>query len=365
VKIGRVVLGGTLAAVVGLALLVTAQRGQTSRTSLDIYVVDTDGGKATLFVTPAGETVLIDTGNPGTRDADRIVAAAKAAGVTRIDTVVLSHYHADHVGGLAALAERMPIGRFVDHGATVEATEQVPGFMAAYERIRGRAPHTVVAPGDTLPLTDVEWRIVSSAGRTITAPLTGGGAANAACADFKRGAENADDENNQSVASVITYGRFRTVDLADLIPNREGDLMCPRNLIGPIDLYLVSHHGTEWSGTPALVHGLNARVAVMQNGATKGGVPSVQRILRTTPAIEDVWQLHWSFASGMEFNSPGLFIANMNDPAALARVVTSGPAAGRDAPDHQPAYWIKISAEATGDFTVTNSRNGFRRTYRK
>ena len=337
--------------------------------TFDIYVVDTEGGKAALYVSPLGENVLIDTGNPGARDGDRIFAVLQAAGVKRIDHLISTHYHRDHIGGLVALAQRIPVAHFIDHGPNVENPEQVRGFRAAYDSLLANAKHTVVKPGDRLAVAGLDWRIVQSAGKSITRPLAGmgAGASNAAsCASFERKPESArPDDNAHSVGSVITFGRFRVLDLGDLLWNEEHDLVCPRNMIGAVDLYMVTHHGLETSGSPQLVHGVRPRVAVMQNGPTKGGEPAAFQTLRTSPGLEDVWTLHWSYAAGMEHNAPGAFIANVDSASTIASVLMSTPGGPRVREDqgHAPAHYIKISARADGSFTVTNTRNGFVKRY--
>ena len=340
------------------------------RTTLDIYVVDTEGGKATLFVTPSGESVLIDAGNPGGRDTDRILAVMADAGVTAIDHLVLTHYHVDHVGGLAELAARVPIAHYVDHGPTVETREQVSGFQATYADLHAKGTRTIVKPGDRLPVRDLEWRIVTAAGAAIRSPLAGAGARNAACADFQpRDASPMPDENAQSVGSLITFGQFRAIDLGDLLWNEEAALMCPANLVGAVDLYLVSHHGQSNSGSAALVHAVRPRAAVMQNGTRKGATPQALQIMRSSPGLEDVWQLHWSYTAGIEQNSAGVFVANLEDPATMAETLVQTPGqrgargAGGGAAAHAPAHWIKISARTDGAFTVTNGRNQFAKTY--
>ena len=335
--------------------------------TLDIYVVDTEGGKATLFVSPSGETVLIDTGNPGARDGDRIMAVLTAAGVKRIDHLISTHYHQDHVGGLAELARRIPIAHYIDHGTNVESPEQVKGFRAAYDSILAKATHTVATPGYRVPVAGLDWRIVTSAGKAIAAPLAGAGASNvAACASFERKPEPArPDDNGQSVGSVVTFGRFRVLDLGDLLWNNDYDLVCPRNKIGAVDLYVVTHHGLAASGSPQLVHAVRPRVAVMQNGPRKGGESATFQTLHSSPGLEDIWTLHWSYAAGMEHNSPGAFIANLDSDATIASVLTAAPGGqvAGTSPAHAPAHYIKISARPDGSFTVTNTRNGFTKTY--
>jgi beta-lactamase superfamily II metal-dependent hydrolase len=362
-------------------LLITAVAGTlagaqgASTKPLQIYVVDTEGGKATLFVSPTGQSALLDSGNPGGRDTDRLMAAITDAGVTKIDYLITTHYHGDHVGGLQELAKRIPIATFVDHGPSVEEREQVQGFQQAYAELYGKAKHMVAKPGDRLPITGFEWRVVTSAGQALKTPMPGGGTANPACAQFTPKDITVDPENGQSLGSVITLGQFRAIDLGDLLWNREYELMCPNNPIGTVDLYLVSHHGTDPSGSPQLVHALQPRVAVMQNGTRKGAAPAAMTTMRSSPGLEDIWQLHWSHGAGIEQNSAGVFIANVEDAATVATVLAapprgSGPGGGgasgsRPAPlpPHTPAYWIKITAWPDGSFTVSNSRNGFSKTY--
>ena len=238
----------TLGSLLCLALVVAAPSAQnTPSKTLDIYVIDTEGGKATLFMTPGGESVLLDSGNPGTRDLDRIMAVLFGElGVTKLDYLISTHYHVDHIGGMQELAKRVPIATYVDHGPSIETREQVAGFQQAYAELYGKAKHLVVKPGDKLPIAGLDWRIVTAAGKAMKTPLPGGGKPNPACAQFKpREVGPNPDENSQSVGSVVTFGKFRTIDLGDLLWNNEFDLMCPSNPIGAVDVYLTSHHGTD------------------------------------------------------------------------------------------------------------------------
>jgi len=342
--------------------------------ALTIYVIDTEGGKAALWIAPSGQTVLIDSGSPGARDVDRLMEAIAAAGVTRIDYLISTHYHVDHVGGMQELVKRIPVGTFVDHGPTVEGPvapnlrEQVPGFQAAYAELWSRAKHLVVKPGDTIPIAGLDWRIVTSAGAVLKKPLVGApgaGQPNAACAQTPPKDISTDPENGQSVGSVITMGRFRAADFGDLLWNKEIELMCPTNPLGTVDLFMVTHHGLNASNSPALVRGLQPRVAVMQNGVTKGAAVDIMQTLRASPRLEDIWQLHWSYTAGIEHNAPGVFIANVEEPGTLAARLSASSEAGRGAgvPPHSPAYWITVTASGDGTFTVANSRNHFSRTY--
>ena len=349
----------------GLALVsLTASAQNPSSKTFDMYVVDTEGGHSVLYVSPTGESLLEDTGNPGGRDTDRIMEVIKTAGVTQIDHLILTHYHVDHVGGLEELAKRIPIKHFIDHGATVEEHEQVPGFQKMYAALYASAKHTVAKPGDKIPFAGVDVTVVTAAGQVIKTALPGGGKPNPACADFKpRDESHVDPENPQSVGVVYTFGKFRTVNLGDYTWNAEEKLMCPNNPIGKVDLYLTSHHGIDQSGSPALVHGLQPEVALMHNSTRKGGAVQTMQVLYTSPGLENIWQLHWAYAAGLEWNTPGIFIANMEDPAVVAGVLTKTPVQGRGG-HTGPAFWIKVSAHDDGSFTVTNTRNGFSKTYR-
>jgi len=340
---------------------------------LDIYFIDTEGGQATLYVAPSGQTLLVDTGNAGARDLDRILAVLGTAGVTRIDHLFLTHYHGDHYGNVIELAARLPVGRLYDHGASIEADRpNVQAFEARYATLHKTTPRTIVAPGDTVPVTGLDTTVVMSHSRPLTTPLKnapGAGRPNAACAGVaQRDESKVDPDNHYSAGFVMTHGRFRTVNLGDLTWSRELTLMCPSNPIGTVDLYLTTHHGLDQSGSPAVVHALRPRVAVMNNGTRKGGAVTSFQTLRTSPGLEDVWQLHWSYHGGVEHNAPGVMIANIDDASQVAAVVAAEPGAtlpagaGGDAA-HTPAHYLKVSARRDGSFTVTNSRNGFTRTY--
>jgi len=339
-----------------------APAAQTSTSkALRAYVTDTEGGKTILWITPSGQTVLVDTGNPGERDTGRLMEAIRDAGVNQIDFLISTHYHVDHVGGMQELAKRIPIKAFVDHGPTVEEREQVAGFQAAYKELYANAQHIVVKPGDTLPVNGLDLRIVTAAGHSLKTPLSSAVQPNPTCASFTPKDITNDPENGQSVGYLLTFGQFRAIDLGDLLWNKEQELMCPNNPIGTVDLYMVAHHGTDSSGTAQLVHALQPRVAVMQNGARKGAGAATMPTLRTSPGLEDIWQLHWGVDAGIEQNSAGVFIANID--GAPAPGPSAGPAATAPGAPHTPAHWIKIVAQQDGSFTVSNSRNGYSKTY--
>jgi competence protein ComEC len=371
-----------LAAVLGAA-------AQARTGTLTIYYIDTEGGQSTLFVGPDGGSLLVDTGNGGDRDRGRIADTLTAAGVTKIDHLWTTHYHGDHVGALLDLAKQFPVAHFYDHGAPHPNDRIVSSqFLAAYEALSA-GKRTVVKPGDKVKMAGLDITAVASANKFIRTNLPGGGGQNAACAGVQQKDESAyaDPDNGESAGFVLTYGRFRTIDLGDLTWNGEIDLMCPVNRIGIVDLYLTSHHGLEKSGSPALVRALRPRAVVMNNGTRKGGTPEAFAALQETVGIEDLWQLHWSYNVGLE-NAPARFIANIDDPATIATVLTTPPptpgapraggpggpgspgggagrgAGGPGAAAHMPAYLIKVAAQQDGSFTVTNTRNGFSKSYR-
>ncbi len=308
--------------------------------ALQVYLIDVEGGQSTLFVTPAGQSLLIDTGWPGYqgRDAERILAAMNDAGVHRLDFVLITHYHRDHVGGIAQLAERVPIGTVIDHGENREhadtATEE--GWQEYQRLLAARHWRRLVArPGDLLPVRGMEARVVSADGALIEKPLPGAGGVNPSCNAADRYPADA-TENARSLGVMISFHRLRILDLGDLTRDKEAQLMCPVNRLGKVDVYIVSHHGFDQSGSPALVHGVAPRVALMDNGADKGGSPSAWQIIEASPRLQDLWQLHFSNQGGATHNVPASFIAN---PA--------GPDAG---------CYLKLTAWSDGSFAVFNSR---------
>ena len=341
--------------------------------TLEIYLIDVEGGGATLFVSPTGESLLIDTGNGGqnaARDAGRILDAMQDGGVTEIDHLITTHWHGDHYGAMQELANRVRIRHYIDHGPTVESNARVAEFInTTYRTLYEGAEHTVVVPGDGISLAGVDVTVLASAKQVINRSLPGGGVPNSYCADFVPQAED-NGENAQSVGIFGQFGAFRFLHLGDLTVNTEFELMCPTNPIGAVDLFVVSHHGQPISNAEVLVHAIEARVAVMNNGTRKGGQPDAMRVLYSAPGLEDLWQLHFSQLSGQEYTVPGVFIANpVDEPQAsmpiapLTNLRAGGGAPPR--PVHNgEANWIKVSGHADGSFTVTNGRNGFTKAYR-
>ena len=343
-----------------------------TRSTLDIYVVDVEGGNAVLFTAPTGESLLIDSGNvapdAAIRDAERIMAAAKDAHLSQIDNLITTHWHGDHFGGMAELAKRIPIRHFIDHGPTIQPAPAFDEFLTKiYPQLYAKAKHTVAKPGDKISVAGLDVQVVTSAGETIKAALPGAGAPNPYCASFKPGDKN--DEDMMSVGVIITFGKFRTIHLGDLTKNKEFELMCPNNRIGTVDLFLGLHHGQDSSNSEVMIHATRPRVAIMNDGTRKGGQPDVMKVLYSSPGLEDLWQIHFSQLSGQEYTVPGMFIANLLDEPLAAMPVSpiAPPAPGASAPPapahNGPAYWIKVTAQMDGTFTVTNARNGFAKTY--
>ncbi len=355
-----------------LLLLLCATVGfAQSRKTLDIYVVDVEGGNAVLFVTPSGESMLVDSGNGGAaavRDAERIVTAAKDAGVTSIDHLITTHYHGDHIGGLAELAQRIPIKEFIDHGPNTQPNAAVDAFLqGGYRELYSKTKHTVAKPGDKIPIAGVDWRIVASATEAIKTPLQGRATPNPYCWNFTPQTGINVTEDDQSVGSFITFGKFRTIHLGDLTLNRQFELMCPMNRLGTVDLLIAARHGNV--NGEFLAHALRPRAIVTNNGTRKGAQPEAMKIFFSSPGVEDVWQIHFSQLSGQEYTVPGMFIANVIDQQQDAMPVTPLPAPpqGQQAPpppEHNgKAYYFKISAQQDGVFTVTNPRNAFSKSY--
>ena len=287
--------------------------------------------------------MLIDTGHPGNgdRDINRVLATIKQAGLTKLDYLLVTHYHSDHVGNAAAIAARIPVGMFIDHGETVETGAGAKALYEAYLKGRATGRHMLAKPQDKVPIRDLDVTIVTAGGKGLTlgraqAPP------NPLCAGFTP--KDADpSENAQSVGSVIAFGRFRMLDLGDLTWNKEHELVCPSNLIGPIDVYLTTHHGLTQSGPAVIVHTLKPRVAIMNNGPKKGGAAEAMQIVRSSPGLEDFWQLHYAVDAGKDANMPEPMIANL---------------------DESTAHYLKISAQRDGAFTVTNARTKETRTYK-
>jgi competence protein ComEC len=329
-----------LALFVGIAIGVKPAQARAASGKLRIYFIDVEGGQSTLFISPAGQSLLVDTGWPGFngRDANRIAAVAKSAGLSKIDYVLITHYHLDHAGGIPQLVARIPVGTFIDHGPNFEtkpgATEK---DYEAYQQTlaAGKYKHWTARPGDVLPISGMKGTVISSNGDVIDHPLPGGGEPNPYCKNAAPAVEDK-TENSRSLGILINFGKLKILDLGDLTRDRELKLMCPVNPLGKVDILIVSHHGSDLSSSPALVDAIHPRVAIMDNGATKGGSPSVLDTIRQSPGLETLWQIHFSEEGGEAHNVPTEYIAN-----------PQGPDAGN---------YLMLTASPRGSFTVFNPR---------
>ena len=333
----------TLALIVSVLSLSPAAR--TASKSLQIYSIDVEGGQATLIVSPTGKSMLVDTGWPGFdgRDADRIVAATRLAGVRQIDYLVITHYHRDHVGGVPQLADRIKIANFVDHGENVEDADQTKtgysDYLAAITKTHGK--RLTVKPGDRIPISGIDVQVLTAARQHISRPLLGGGEPNSSC-DSEPAPLNDPTENSASLGVLVSYGKFRFLDLGDLTKKAEVAMVCPNNPIGKVDVFLVNHHGLDQSNSAALVRAIHPRVAIMNNGPHKGGSPAAWQTVHDAPGLEDLWQLHYAMDSDQAHNTTEDLIANVNDA---------------------DANYLKLTAQNDGSFTVQNSRNKFQKSY--
>lgn len=340
--IGRAVSRGAGAAL-ALALAASAA-AQPTGSSLDIYWIDVEGGAATLIVTPARQAILMDAGwsRPDGRDAGRIEAALRDAGVERLDFFIASHFHGDHVGGLPALAARVPIGQFIDHGDSVEQeTERGAAAWRAYlDTAAGR--RRTVRPGDKLPLRGIELTFVAAHGAVLARPLMPRGP-NPHCAGAPPAPGEA-GENARSIGYLLSLGAFQMLDLGDATVGLQESLACPVNKLGTVDIYQAPHHGNGVA--PRLTWALEPTVAVINNGPRKGGGAAGFRVVADSPRLEDVWQLHRALDAGPAVRADDTLTANL--------------AAGDDC----RGYWIKATVNADGrSYSLSNGRSGASRAY--
>jgi competence protein ComEC len=332
------------ALLIAVALSVPA----ASAKGLAIYWIDVEGGGATLIVTPQGQSLLVDTGNPtpDDRDAKRILEATKQAGLKKIDYLLITHFHGDHVGGVPALSKMIPIEHFLDHGDSIETGTPAGAKLFADYQAAAKDKRTVLKPGDKLPLKGVDAVVVASNGATIGKPVNGGGAANPNCA----GAETKPPdttENQRSVGFLLTWDKFKFLDLGDLTWDKEMDLSCPANKLGTVTLYQATHHGfvRGFSGAPAHVLALQPQVVVVNDGPRKGWDPGAFDLVQKIKGIQGVWQIHQALASDAAHNVDAKMIANQEETAQCQ------------------GHWLSAIVEANGTFTLTNSRTGFSKTY--
>jgi len=297
---------------VAFAGLLGAQSG-----NLTMYWIDTEGGAATLIVGPSGQSMLVDTGNPGPgdRDAKRILDVAKLAGLSKIDMLVTTHFHSDHVGGAPALAKMIPIGRFYDHGDSVEMSDPPAAKLFESYKTAAEGKRTVVKPGDKIPLPGTDVTVVVANGETIAKPINGGGP-NPLCKDAVQ--KDADKtENQRSIVFLLTFGNFKFLNMGDLTWDKEMELACPVNKVGTVTLFQATHHGFygDYSGAPALVWAVKPQVVIVNNGARKGLAANAWETLAKIPGVEGIWQSHKSAANDAAHNTSEQMIANI-DPAS-------------------------------------------------
>jgi competence protein ComEC len=307
--------------------------------TLTFYFVDSEGGQSTIAQLPNGQILVIDTGNPGMRDGERMLAVLRdELGAARIDYLIITHYDSDHVGGVPYLAARVGIDQYFDHGDT--------NAPAQYLALANASARRSVVAGDVLNLGGVSAQVVSAGGTVIREPLPGGGAPNPLC-EGAQAALPGDplDENVNSVGVVIRFGNFDFLDLGDLLWPREHELACPNHQIGPVDLYLTTHHGLTRSGAPQLVRGAEPLAAVMNNGPRKGGGGSTWDTLELAPGGENVWQVHRAVAAPADQNAPTDQIANLDEGQA------------------DSANYLKVIVESSGKFSIVNPRTTFSKTY--
>jgi len=335
-----------------LAVSLSGARQKTPLRPLEIFYVDVEGGAATLIVTPAGESILIDTGWPGFdgRDAKRIQQAMSSAGITAIDHLVITHYHTDHYGGVPALAAAVPIRKFYDHGPMTQLAEDAD-FATKYAAYRSAAKNKTetLRPGSEIKLRSaagtppVTLRCLAAAGETIVASGSQP-RSNPECASATLKADDPSD-NARSIVLLLRYGGFDFFDAGDLTWNIEHRLVCPVNQIGDVDLYQVTHHGAETSNNVTLLRSLRPTVAIMNNGPRKGGHPDTVRALLGLSSLKDLYQVHLNVTSKSDENAPADFIANLVEQPDAAHLIT-----------------VSVDAAARS-FSVTNGRTGTKKSY--
>ncbi len=321
-----------------------AMHAQAKSSHLRIYTIDVEGGQSTLLVSPSGSSLLVDTGWPGNngRDADRIQAAMKDAGITQIDKVLITHFHVDHVGGVPNLVEHVKVGEFLDHGVNREDSDITRHDYAAYIKAIGTTPRRIVHPGDTIDIPGLSIVVLTADGEHIAAVPGIKPVPNPWCANEPKWDLDT-TENPRSAGILVRFGKFRFLDLGDLTKAKEIPLVCPNNLIGTVDVYLVNHHGFNLSNSRAFVDAIHPRVAIMDNGAHKAGSPEAWQTVHESPGLEDLYMLHTAEDSDAAHNSPAPLVANLKG--------------GSD------GAYFKVVASADGSFSVTNTRTGQTKNY--
>ena len=321
-----------------------AQTPPRSGSDLLVYAIDVEGGQATLIVSPSGASLLVDTGWPGNsgRDAERIEAAMKDAGISKLDKVLITHFHTDHVGGVPELVKRVKVGEFLDHGVNREDSAITRRDYAAYVQAIGNTPRRALHPGDVIDIPGLNSVVLTADGEHVSSVPGIKPVPNAYCASEPKW-ELDTTENPRSVGILVRFGHFVFLDLGDLTKNREVALVCPDNPIGKVSLYLVDHHGMNLSNAKSIVDAIHPVVAIMDNGAHKAGSPEAWQTVHESPGIKDLYMLHTAEGSDAAHNSAEELIAN--------------PKGDGD------GHYFKVVAHRDGSFSVTNSRTGKTKAY--
>jgi competence protein ComEC len=357
--------------------------------ALQMVAIDVEGGGGTLFVTPHGKSVLIDTANPDRGEhpnSENIEKTARMLGLKKIDYLITTHYHSDHIGGLEDVLKRIPIGTFIDHGPNRELPgTQGPGGMigpdwrtvgpdgkprpgrggeipapptvipppgstaagyAHYVSLIGKSPHRVVKPGDHLDVDGMQILFVDADGVPLAKPLPGAGEKPASCAAMQPMDPNGGEENSRSTSSLITYGKAKIAAFGDLTWNSEMKLFCPVDKVGKVDVLLASHHGLQFSNSPAQVESLQPKIVIVGNAIGKGDDPDRIKSYMANPRFQGMWHLHVSRGHD-DLDGDTNMIAN---------------------PDHDQAkdktYNLRLRIQKNGNITVINERNGYNKTYK-
>ena len=338
----------TLATFALLLLLAAGAAGAAN--TLDIYFIDTEGGQATLLVSPSGQTMMIDTGFAGLdtanpdkevgRDADRIAAVAKLADVKRIDTLLVSHFHGDHVGGVTQLTQRLPVRVFVDDGPAVQDVpilkQRVGEYSEIYAAAFAKGQHKVVTAGDKIAVEGLDVTVMAANGK----PIARKGDANPYCEGIAPRPEG-NPEDTESIGVLVQFGRFRFANFGDMPWGKEVEFLCPENRLGKLDVLETARHGGEPSKA---IYAMAPRVAVADNGARKGAGPASLKAFQASPGFEDLWLLHFNIPGGKEGNPPESFVANLNE-------------------EGDQGLYLKVSAMEDGSFTVYNPRTKATKAY--
>jgi competence protein ComEC len=336
------------------ALVLTALLGiaPTRGAGLRVYVIDVEGGGATLVIAPSGQSMLIDSGSPGpaaARDSARIADAMRAAGLTHINYLFTTHYDSDHIGGAPAANAVAHFDRFFDHG---EMDPKWEGNLFGGDRYNAylaiaAGKRTMVKPGDTIPFEGARVDVVAGSGAVLAKPINGGGASNPYCRDAEMKEPNK-TENSQATGVLVSYRRFTFLDVGDLTWDKEMDLACPVNKLGRVSLLLATHHGffNDQSGAPALLRAIQPQVVIANNGPRKGlAAPAFERI-QTVQGLEGLWQSHLALANDKEHNTSDDMIANL-EPSAECK-----------------GHWISVDVGSNGGYVVTNGRTQFSKAYK-